>query len=165
MIHFRRRPPRGDPLASPQGAAGEAGVEFVGIADESLARPDFTPYEFRTDAGVWVRLHDMRFLGLEYEALPRVLTLRFIYDDPAWTPPEAEATPLASFRFEDVLILRWEDHASTRETPAEHRGQVGDLELDVATTVFSLDVTDMRLAFEARRMEVRLLPVAPGPTA
>lgn len=158
MIRFRRQPSPVDPLAPATGAAGEAAVEFVGIADESLARPDFTPYEFQTEAGVWVRLHDMRFLGLEYDALPRTLTLRFLYDDPAWTPPGAESTPLAVLRFEDVLIRRWEDHVSTRETPAEHRGQVGDLELDAHSATFLLDVTDGRLAFEARLMQVRLLP-------
>lgn len=102
---FRRRPKPSHPTESPLHAwpQGERPpVEYAGISASSLKRPDFTPYEFQTDRGVWVRLHDMQFVGFDFDVRPHTLTMRFVYDDPAWTPPEAHATPLAVFRFKDV---------------------------------------------------------------
>ncbi len=95
-------------------------VELTGIAEDSRARPDFGLYEFQTDDGVWVRLHDMRFLGFDYIVQPATLTMRFLYDDPKWTPPEASATPVAVFQFTDVLVWQWEDDYAPRfETPQD----------------------------------------------
>jgi hypothetical protein len=133
-------------------------VEFSGIAAASLERSDFSPYEFQTDSGVWVRLHDMRFMGLDYRVLPSTLTLRFVYDDPEWTPPDAMETPVAVFRFSGVQVWQWEDDFDLSETPQEHRGQVSDLGYYAPTNVFSLLTLNSSLLFSASRLAVELEP-------
>lgn len=75
------------------------------------------PYKFLTDTGVMARLHDMQFLGVDYQAGGAQLTLRFIYDDPAYTPFEAQKTLVAVFRFADVEVQRWEDMADPGPDP------------------------------------------------
>jgi hypothetical protein len=131
-------------------------VEFVGIATSSVELPDFTPYDFQTDTGVCVRLHDMQFLGFDYRVQPSTLTMRFVYDDPEWTPPEARSTPVAVFRFGDVQVWEWEDAFDLFQTPTEVRGQVGDLGYHAPTNVFSLDTLNTRLLFSASRLVVEL---------
>jgi hypothetical protein len=133
-------------------------VEFSGIARASLERPDFSPYEFQTDSGVRVRLHDMRFMGFDYQVQPSTLTLRFVYDDPEWTPPEATGTPVAVLRFSGVQVWQWEDDFDLFETPQEHRGQVSDLGYYPPTNVFSLLTLNSRLLFSAGRLAVELEP-------
>jgi hypothetical protein len=105
---------------------------------------------------VWVRLHDMQFLGFEYKVQPPTLTLRFVYDDPEWTPPEARTAPLAVFQFSDVLVWQWEDDHDLFETPVGVRGQVSELDYYGATNVFSLVTLNTTLLFSARRLAVRL---------
>ncbi len=139
-------------------------VEFAGIATDSRERPDFGLYEFQTDDGVWVRLHDMRFLGFDFVVQPRTLTMRFVYDDSKWTPLEAFATPVAVFQFTDVLVWQWEDdYALMFETPQEGRGQISDFGYYAPTNVFSLETLSTRLLFSAGRLVVRLEPLTQGP--
>jgi hypothetical protein len=139
-------------------------VEFSGIAEDSVGRPDFGLYEFQTDGGVWVRLHEMRFLGFDYVVQPATLTVRFVYDDPKWTPQEASATPVAVFQFTDVLVWQWEDDYALRfETPQEERGQINDFGYYAPTNVFSLETLSTRLLFSAGRLVVRLEPLTQGP--
>ena len=164
---FRRRRKPSEPTqpttsrlhghARPQTEA--APVEFVGIAASSLQRPDFTPYEFQTDEGVWVRLHDMQFVGLDYRVQPPTLTMRFLYDDPEWTPPEARATPVAVFRFSDVHLWQWEDDYELLETPVAARGQVGALDYFPPTNVFSLGTMNTTCLFSASGLAVHLEPL------
>ncbi len=104
---FRKRPKPSEPTAATESPlhawprVERPPVEYLGIATSDLERPDFTPYEFQTEGGVWVRLHDMQFIGFGYEVPTAELTMRFVYDDPQWTPPEARATPVAVFRFSE----------------------------------------------------------------
>jgi hypothetical protein len=133
-------------------------VEFSGIASASLERPDFSPYAFQTDSGVWVRLHDMRFMGFDYQVQPSTLTLRFVYDDPEWTPPEATGTPVAVLRFSGVQVWQWEDDFDLFETSQEHRGQVSDLGYYEPTNVFSLLTLNSSLLFSASGLAVELKP-------
>ncbi|RHA37745.1 hypothetical protein D1825_16010 [Cellulomonas rhizosphaerae] len=122
-------------------------------------RRDFTLYEFQTEAGMWVRLHDMRFIGFDYQVQIPTLTLRFVYDDPQWTPPEARATPVAVLSFREVLVHAWEDDDDLLGTPIEVRGQVGALDYLSSSNEFSLNTVNTRLRFSARSLEVHLEPV------
>lgn len=133
-------------------------MEYGGIATSSLERPDFTPYEFETDGGVWVRLHDMRFVGFDYLAQPPTLTMRFVYDDPEWTPPGARTTPVAVFEFSGVQVWQWEDDHDLFETPADVRGQVSRLDYYAPTNVFSLGTLNTALLFSGSRLAVHLEP-------
>jgi hypothetical protein len=136
-------------------------VDYQGIARSSLERSDFTPYEFETDGGVPVRLHDMQLVGFDYQVQPPALTMRFVYDDPEWTPTEALATPVVVFRFSDVHVRQWEDD-DLAQTPADERGRVYDLGYDAPDNAFSLLTRTTRLFFSASRLEVVLEPAAHG---
>jgi hypothetical protein len=160
LFRTRRRPTK--PTASSLHAwpqSERAPAEFEGIATSSLEEPDFTPYEFQTDGGVWVRLHDMQFLGFGYEPQPPTLTMRFLYDDPEWTPAEARTTPVAVFLFSDVQVWQWEDEYDLLDTPVEVRGEVRDLGYYSPTNVFSLLTLNSRLLFSASRLKVELRPL------
>jgi hypothetical protein len=162
---FRRRPSRFEPaeptesplLAWPQ--IERPPVEYAGIATSSLERHGFTPYEFQTDGGVWVRLHDMQIVGFDYRVQPPTLTMRFVYDDPESTPPEARSTPVAVFRFSDVQVWQWEDDYDLAETPVDVRGQVSYLDYYGPTNVFSLGTVNTTLLFSTSRLAVHLEPL------
>jgi len=128
-------------------------MRFEGIAAADLDRRGFTPYEFETEDGVPVRLHDMSFLGFDHQAHPPTLTLRFVYDDPHWTPPEARATPVAVFRFDDVHVRQWEDE---QQPVDETRGQVTNLGFHGPSRLFSLETGATTLTFSAERLAVHL---------
>jgi hypothetical protein len=107
--------------------------------------------------------NEMRFLGFDYVVQPATLTMRFVYDDLKWTPPEAAATPVAVFQFTDVLVWQWEDdYALMFETPQEERGQISDFGYYAPTNVFSLETLSTRLLFSAGRLVVRLEPLTNG---
>ncbi|MGY2130526.1 hypothetical protein [Blastococcus sp. SYSU DS0617] len=126
------------------------------MARSSLDRPDFTPYEFQTEGGVWIRLHEMQFVGFDYQVRPPTLTIRFVYDEPEWTPAEAEATPVAVFRFSDVQVWQWEDEYDLFETPVDVRGQVRQLDYYPPTNTFSFCTLNTSLLFSAARLSVGL---------
>lgn len=164
---FRRRPRPGEPTEptgrqsndSPQEPVPP--VEYSGIASGGPGeQPVFTLYEFQTAGGVWVRLHDMQFLGFDYRVQPATLTMRFVYDDPEWTPPDARETPVAVFTFGAVQVWQWENDHDVVETPVEARGQVNHLEPHEPTNVFSLGTMNTTLLFSAARLDVHLEPLA-----
>ncbi|MCZ2811625.1 MULTISPECIES: hypothetical protein [unclassified Modestobacter] len=133
-----------------------APVKYEGVARSSLDHPDFRPYEFQTEGGIWVRLHEMQFAGFDYRVQQPTLTMRFVYDDPEWTPVEARATPVAVFRFTDVQVWQWEDDYDLVETPADVRGQVRQLDYHPPTNVFSLLTVNTSLLFSAAQLTVEL---------
>lgn len=133
-------------------------MKFSRIARSGLERPDVTPLGFTTDNGLWVRLHDMQFLGFDYQIEPPTVTTHFRYDDPEWAPPGAGRTPVAVSRFSDVQVRRWEDDVDRIETPAEYRGQVSDLRYHQPTNVFSLLTLNSSVLFSAGRLDVTLEP-------
>jgi hypothetical protein len=100
----------------------------------------------------------MRFLGFDYQVQPPTLTMRFIYDDPQWSPPEARAPPVVVLRFSDVQVWQWEDDYDLFESPVAERGQVRALDYYAPTNVFSLLTLNTRLLFSARRLMVELQP-------
>ncbi len=102
----------------------------------------------------------MQFSGFGYEVLTAELTMRFVYADSQWTPPEARATPVAVFRFSGVQVWQWEDDYDLFETPVDVRGQVRWLDYHSPTNVFSLGTVNTELLFSARRLAVHLEPLA-----
>lgn len=163
MSLFRRRPrppePRHHARATESATHAwpvfeRAPLQVSGVASGS-ARLNF-PYEFETDDGVLVRLHDMQLLGFDYQVTSSTMTMRFAYDDPQWTPTEARATPVAVFRFSGVQVWTWEDDFDLLETPSDVRGQVGDFGYYPPTNVFSLATLNTSLLFSASRLTVTM---------
>ncbi|MER7503640.1 hypothetical protein AB0L05_15510 [Nonomuraea pusilla] len=114
-------------------------------------------YEFFTEAGGHVYLHDMSFTRLTYQpGRPPVLELQFVYH-PGWTPPELSATPVVTFGFEDVRVVEWredlEGHGCVAANPDAPPGQVDYFDWD-GTDLFTLDSFTLHLAFQASRLVV-----------
>lgn len=136
-------------------------AEFVGVSTEprrGVIEP-VGPYEFFTDGGVHVYLHDADFIGLVWQPSG---TFRFYFIYPAeWTPREALATPVVELTFSEVEVSRWETDMDVLQD-TEHRGQVSDFAWDGGDG-FDLSTFSLRLSFSAARMEARLLEAAPSP--
>lgn len=141
---------------------------FIGVSDdpERGVRSDRGGlYEFWTDTGVPVRLHDMSFEGLDYRNDVRpMLVLRFRYDDADWTPPEAVATPVVEMTFDDVSVRLWEEDAEALAEVGAPLGQVGTFDYNEPSE-FGLQTYALRLTFSARRVRVRLSAWAGRPAA
>lgn len=73
-----------------------------------------TPYEFLTNQGVRVYLHDTDHLGFERPSATD-LTFYFAFD-PEWTPKTARATPVVALAFADV---QYRPHPMARIQPTE----------------------------------------------
>ena len=135
-------------------------ADFVGVSTEprrGVEKP-VGPYEFFTDGGVHVYLHDADFLGLVW--LPSG-TFRFYFVYSAeWTPPEALATPVVELTFSEVEVSRWETDMDVLQD-TEHGGQVSDFAWDGADG-FDFSTFPLDLSFSAARMEARLLEAAPS---
>jgi hypothetical protein len=79
-----------------------APTRFLGVTLDEVRAAGTGLYEVTTTTGVPVRLHDMSLTRLAHDEAARTLVIEFLHDDPQWTPPEAETTPLAVFSFDDV---------------------------------------------------------------
>ena len=135
-------------------------AEFVGVSTEPGRgiRAGVGPYEFFTDGGVHVYLHDADFVGLIF--LPEA-TGRFYFRYDSQTAPHygAEATPVVELTFSHVGPCLWEtDLEALPDT--EHRGQVSVFAWDTGDG-FDLITYALHLSFAAARMEARLLAAAP----
>ncbi|MFI7135857.1 hypothetical protein ACIBQ1_60145 [Nonomuraea sp. NPDC050153] len=134
-------------------------TEFAGVAkdkDRGITSKGGL-YEFWTDEGAHIYLHDTDFRRLTYEpGRPPTLELEFLYE-PQWAPPELSKTPVVVFRFEDVRLVEWhedqEGHDCVNANPDAPPGQVGQFDWD-GTDLFTLDTFILRLLFHARRAEV-----------
>lgn len=134
-------------------------TEFVGVSkdnDRGITSPGGL-YEFQTEEGFPIYLHDTDFTRLTYEpAPPTTLAMEFVYD-PQWTPSELAKTPVVVFRFEDVRIVEWSEDQAGRDLLTTHAdappGQVSLFDWD-GTDLFTLDTFVARLVFHARRVEV-----------
>ena len=156
MRLFRGKRPREDPHHRwPE--TTRPPTEFAGFAPGSAE----DPYEFDTVDGVRVRLHDMAFVGFEYGVRPPTLVLRFRYDDPARTPAEGVASPVAVLTFTGVLVWQWEDEHDLYELPDGDRTTVRSLDWYAPTNTFALQTMGTRLLFTADRLTVQL----EGPSA
>ncbi|MEV4113702.1 hypothetical protein [Nonomuraea sp. NPDC049695] len=96
-------------------------------------------YEFWTDGGAHIYLHDTDFRRLTYEpGRPPTLELEFLYD-PQWTPPELSKTPVVVFRFEGVRLVEWQDEAAgVHRRHGIPRGQAPGLLLGLVVGVVGL---------------------------
>ncbi len=117
-------------------------------------------YEVRTTDGVWVRLHDMSFMDMTFEpASPPSLRLRFVYDDPQYTPEGAVATPMAVFTFGNAVVLGQEDERPEPGTPADWLRQVEEFSYDETTACFGLYTFTTSLVFTASTCTLTLEPL------
>ena len=114
-------------------------------------------YEFWTDKGEHIYLHDTDLVSVEHApGPPAVLTLRFQYDR-AWTPPELVGKPLVVFRFEDVRVDAWEEDdeafADLTRNPevASAAGQVSNFDWN-GQDYFGLNTFLMHLTFTAQHL-------------
>lgn len=134
-------------------------TRFVGVSSfPGRSVEEVTPYEFLTDHGVRVYLHDTDYLGFERPSATD-LTLYFAFD-PEWTPSAARDTPVVEVAFEDI---RYRPHPMAHTQPREGDRPprfVYSLDWD-GMDGFALDTTETLLAFTSSRMAVRLLPEAP----
>lgn len=134
-------------------------THVVGVAPfpgRSVER--FSPYEFLTDHGVRVSLHDTDYLGFDQPS-PTDLTLYFAFDA-EWIPEAARDTPVVALAFKDVC---YRPHPLARTQPAEGDGPprfVYSLDWD-GMDGFALDATETLLAFTSSLMTVTLLTDAP----
>ncbi|WP_406312476.1 hypothetical protein OHA77_28400 [Streptosporangium sp. NBC_01639] len=136
-------------------------IEFAGVTkDKHLGITSKGGlYEFRTEEGAHIYLHDTDFRRLTYDpGRPPTLELEFVYD-PQWTPPELSNTPVVVFRFEDVRLVEWhedqEGHDSVNAHPDAPLGQVELFDWD-GTNRFTLDTFILRLVFHAPRAAVTM---------
>ncbi|MFG1947665.1 hypothetical protein [Nonomuraea sp. NPDC048826] len=134
-------------------------TEFAG-ASQDKNRGITSPgglYEFWTEEGAHVYLHDTDFRRLTYKpGRPPTLELEFFYP-PQWTPPELSKTPVVLFRFEDVRLVEWHEDQEAADlvaaSPDAPPGQVGQFDWD-GTDMFTLDTLILRLLFHAQRAAV-----------
>lgn len=135
-------------------------TEFVGVSTDprSGVLKGVGPYEFFTDRGVRVFLHDADFLGVLW--LPGATARFYFVYDSEWTPREAKESPVIELSFSQVRVLLWEtDSAALPDT--EWHGQVSGFAWDGGDG-FDLWTFTLHLSFTAARMEARLLVEAPG---
>ena len=117
------------------------------------------PYEFFTDRGVRVFLHDTDYLGLRQTAAAE-LRLYFGFD-PEWTPAELKDTSVVMLVFTDV---DYRPHPLTAQRGSWADGPdrfVYSFDWD-GSNGFALDTSEIKLAFTAAQMTVELLSAEPA---
>ncbi len=135
-------------------------TEFVGVSAEPRrgVLAGVGPYEFFTEQGVRVALHDADFLGLVW--LPSATTRFYFIYDLEWTPVEATATPVIELTFCNVQVLRWESDLDALGDPRRY-GQMSAFAWDGADR-FDLSTFTFNLSFRAVRMEAQLVGTVPS---
>jgi len=136
-------------------------TRFVGVSLDEVRAAGSGLYEVTTTTGVPVRLHDMSLTRLVHDATARTLVIEFLYDDTTWTPPEAEATPLAVFWFEGVEVLQQQDEAAEPDTSPDVLGQVAWFNYEEPSGVFHLSTYTTDLVFSASVAAVMLQAARP----
>jgi hypothetical protein len=133
-----------------------APTRFVGVTLDEVRAAGTGLYEVTTTAGVPVRLHDMSLTRLAHDEAARTLVIEFLYDDPQWTPHEAESTPLAVFSFDDVEVVEQQDEPAAPDTPPDELGLVQGFDFDQRNGVFALSAYTTYWAFRASVATLRL---------
>ena len=144
-------------------------TEFRGVSADPDRGVDSRTglYEFWTDRGEHVSLHEVDLASLTYEpSHPPAMTLVFT---PIDTPAGAPSPPLhdlldsaVEFVFRDVRVILWEEDAEAvelmRSNPeaASAAGQMRDFAWD-GETVFTLASFTLTLTFAADVVEVRAI--------
>lgn len=134
------------------------GTRFAGVTLDEVRCAGTGLYEVTTTDGVPVRLHDMSLERLSHDPAARTLILEFRYDEPEWTPPEAEATTVAVFSFDGVEVVDQQDDPATPDTPPSALGQVSSFDYDERSGVFSLSAYTTCWAFRASAASIALHP-------
>ncbi len=127
-----------------------APTRFVGVTLDEVRAAGTGLYEVITTDGVPLRLHDMSLTRLTHDAAAGQLVMGFLYDDPLWTPPEAEATPVAVFSFDGVEVVEQEDEPAAPDAPPEVLGQVQVFDYHEPSAIFDLQAYTTRWVFRAR---------------
>lgn len=135
-------------------------TRFVGVTLDEVRAAGTGLYEVTTTGGVPVRLHDMALTRLVHDPAARTLVMEFEYDDPQWTPPEAEATPVAVFSFVGVEVVEQEDDPAPPDTPPDALGQVSTFDYDERSGVFALSAFTTYWVFTADAASIALRPVS-----
>lgn len=134
-------------------------TEFVGVSSEpGRDIEDSGLYEFFTNTGVHIYLHDTDFLGIVWQP-KATMCLYFSYDED-WTPPEAQDTPVVELVFSDVQVLQWETDLGALSGDEPFLGEVSAFDWD-GNEGFDLSAYNFALSFSARRVQVRLALSAP----
>jgi hypothetical protein len=133
-----------------------APTRFVGVTLDEVRAAGTGLYEVTTTTGVPVRLHDMSLTRLAHDEAARTLVIEFLYDDPQWTPPEAETTPLAVLSFDDVEVVQQQGEPAAPETPPDELGSVQRFDFDERSGVFALSAYTTYWAFRASVATLRL---------
>jgi hypothetical protein len=139
-----------------------APTRFVGVTPDEVRAAGTGLYEVTTTAGIPVRLHDMSLTRLTHDAAARKLVMEFLYDDPQWTPPEAEATPVAVFAFDDVEVLEQQDEPAAPGTPPDALGQVQSFDYDERSGIFALSAYTTYWVFRASVVTLTLRSASNG---
>ncbi len=126
-----------------------APTRFVGVTLDEVRAAGTGLYEVITTAGVPVRLHDMTLTRLTHDAAARRLVLELQYDDPLWTPPEAEATPFAVLSFDGVEVVEQHDEPAGPQSPPDALGLVQGFDFDERSGVFALSAATTYWAVRA----------------
>jgi hypothetical protein len=137
-------------------------TRFVGVTLDEVRAAGTGLYEVATTAGVPVRLHDMSLTRLTHDAAARKLVMEFLYDDPQWTPPEAEATPVAMFSFDDVEVVEQQDEPAESGTPPDVLGWVRGFDYDERSGVFALSAYTTYWVFRASVVTLTLQSASNG---
>ena len=145
------------------GEGGEGGeVRWDGVSLHEVLFAGSGLYDVMTTSGVPVRLHEMSLVDLRHDEDRRRLVVQFLYDDPAWTPEQARATPLAVFTFDDVEVLQQEDEPAEPGTPPDVLGEVHWFGYDPASGVFDLCACTTWWVFRASSVSLTMRPVGGG---
>lgn len=96
-------------------------------------------------------------------ASPPSLVLRFLYDDPAFTPQAAVDRPVAVFTFANAVVLRHEDEPAEPDTPADALRQVEGFDDHEATATFAFSSLTTHVVFTAATLTLTLEPDQPWP--
>jgi hypothetical protein len=137
---------------------------YVGFAD-----PDPDLYEFRTQSGTYVYLHELDCVGVEY--LPMARTLRFTFDG---GPTDLVPAMTVRLTFTEAEVHQWRSigepvaQAVVDKSPRA-RGQVRGFESmseghgSAHTGVsFHLSLLDVAVSFSARSVECEVREGASG---
>ena len=133
-------------------------THFVGVTLDEVRCARTGLYEVKTTGGVPVRLHDMSLERLKHDLVSRTLVMEFRYDDPQWTAPEAWATPVAVFSFDNVEIVEQHDDPASPDTPQDALGQVSAFDYHERSGVFALSAYTTYWAFRASTASITLRP-------
>lgn len=132
--------------------------------------PDPDLYEFRTDTGVYVYLHELECIGIEYGPLTR--TLKITFDG---GPTDLVPAMTVALAFTDAEVFQWRSTSepldqAVVDTNPRVRGQVGAFDSmregpksPHRGVSFHLSLSEVELAFFASTVRCEVSSDADGP--